>query len=166
MKSMLTNDAQACWLLREVYHRNGDRFDIRVKKSCFVANPRVLKDNLIGFTLPFLKSNKPNTLTLLWPKFIHFQVKKCLAVGLQQHQYLWHPFGALSLPCHLLQVSPLLDCPHSEGTLGQWYVREMGATCVFSMGSLSPFYPKDRAELSKTRHFPRRWHYFLTSPAV
>lgn len=48
-----------------------------------------------------------------------FSGKEVFSCGIVQHRYLWHPFGALSLPCHLPQVPPLLDCPHSEGIQGQ-----------------------------------------------
>lgn len=50
VEKTLTNDAQACWQIWEVYHRKRWQIWSKGEKSCFVANPRVLKDNHIGFT--------------------------------------------------------------------------------------------------------------------
>lgn len=89
-----------------------------------------------------------------------FSGKEVFSCGIVQHRYLWHSFGALSLPCHLPQVPPLLDCPHSEGIQGQQNVGEMGATCLFPVGSLAPLLPNDRAELSKNQTFFQKMALF------
>lgn len=95
-----------------------------------------------------------------------FSGKEVFSCGIVQHRYLWHPFGGLSLPCHLPQVPPLLDCPHSEGIQGQQML-ERWEPPVSSLWALLPHSSLTIEQNSqKTRHFSRRWHYFLASPAV
>lgn len=166
LKNMLTNDSQACWQIWEVYHRKRWQIWSKVEKSWFVANPRVLKDNCIGFTWPFLKPNKSNTLMLLWPKLINFQVKKCLAVGLCSIDtcgtLLEASASLATCPrCPLCWIVPIPRESRDSKTLERW------EPPVSSLWALLPHSSLTTEQNSqKTRHFSRRWHYFLASPAV
>lgn len=103
---------------------------------------------------------------LLWPKLIHFQVKKHLAVGLWQNQYLAHPLGDLSLTGHLPQVLHLLYCPHSKWVASKLLERRDWPVSSLWTLPCPVLSWRQSGTCQKTRHFSKRLYYFLAGPAV
>lgn len=95
-----------------------------------------------------------------------FSGKEVFSCGTVAASILVAPFWSLQPPLPPALGAPFAGLSPFQGNPGTANVGEMGATCLFPVGSLASLLPNNRAELSKTRHFSRRWHYFLASPAV
>lgn len=128
---MLTNDAQACWQIWEVYHRKRWQIWSKGEKSCFVANPRVLKDNHIAFPKVDQMKRSHTSVTKTHP----FSDKELFSCRTAAASILCvAPFWSPQPPLPAAAGAPLLECPHSEG---QWNTTEMEPP-VSSLRALLP----------------------------